>query len=151
GDGRPVHQPADRTYVRPGQRGVVEDRRVLLAPGVQLVEQLVAGDAESFGRGVEIQAVPGFVLHLGQQDRLAPQAGRPADPVAFRLHADDLGVRVLGDLADQRATIRLGHVVARLDSAVGVDDRVERRFLLVAAVHGARLCGACDTCPAYVP
>ena len=51
--------------------------------------------------------------------------GRTGDPVALRLHADDLGVRVLGDLPDQRLAVRLGHPVARLDLLVGRDDRVE--------------------------
>ena len=98
-----VDQPADRADVGPGQRRVVEDRGVLLPAGVQLVEQVGAVDAERLGGGVQVEAVAGLVLHLGHQDRLAAQARRPADPVALGLHADDLGVRVLGDLADQGA------------------------------------------------
>jgi hypothetical protein len=73
---------------------------------------------EGLGRRVQVQPVPGLVLHLGHQDRLAPQARRPGDPAAFGLHADDLGVGVLGDLAHQRSTVGLRHDVARLDPLV---------------------------------
>ena len=111
-----VDQPADRADVGPGQRGVVEDRGVLLPARVQRVEQLVAGDPERLGGGVEVEPVAGLVLHLGQQDRLAPQARRPGEPVALGLHPDDLAVRVLGDLPDQRRAVGVGHVVARLDA-----------------------------------
>ena len=72
--------------------------------------------------------MPGLVLHLGQQDRLAAQAGRGEQPVALGLHADDLRVRVLGDLADQRLPVALGHPVARLDPVVGGDRGVEVRL-----------------------
>ena len=113
-----VDQPADRADVGPGQRRVVEDRGVLLPAGVQLVEQVVAVDAERLGGGVEVEAVAGLVLHLGHQDGLAAQTGRAGDPVALGLHADDLGVRVLGDLADQRPPVGLGHLVARLDASL---------------------------------
>jgi hypothetical protein len=68
-----------------------------------------------------------FVLHLGHQDRLALERRRTRDPVAFRQHADDLGVRVLRDLADQRFPIRIGHRVLRLDLDVGVDPRWNAR------------------------
>ena len=81
--------------------------------------------AEGLRGGVEVEPVAGLVLHLRQQDGLAPQAGRTGDPVALRLHPDDLGVRVLGDLADQRPAVPLGHPVARLDPGVGRDQRVE--------------------------
>ena len=37
------------------------------------VEQLCAVDAQSLGGGVEVEAVARFVLHLGDEDRLAPQ------------------------------------------------------------------------------
>jgi hypothetical protein len=68
---------------------------------VQLVEQVVPGYSERLGRRVQVEPVPGLVLHLGHQDRLAAQARRTGDPVALRLHADDLGMGVLRDLADQ--------------------------------------------------
>ena len=57
------------------------------------------------GRG---RPVAGLVLHLGDEDRLAPQRRRPRDPVALRLHPDDLRVRVLGDLPDQRLAVASG-------------------------------------------
>jgi hypothetical protein len=71
--------------------------------------------------------VAGLVLDLGDEDRLAPQRGCPGDPVALRLHPDDLGVRVLGDLADEGLAVFLGHRVARLDPLIGGDDRIEAR------------------------
>jgi hypothetical protein len=69
--------------------------------------------------------VAGLVLHLGQQDRLAPKRRRARDPVAFRLHPDDLGVGVLGDLADQRPPVAVRHPVTWLDALLGRDDTVE--------------------------
>ena len=73
--------------------------------------------------------MPGLVLHLGHQDRLAAQAGRAGDPVALGLHADDLRVPVLGDLPDQGLAIALGHPVPRLDPLFVCDQGVEL-FLL---------------------
>jgi len=65
--------------------------------------------------------VPRLVLHLREQDRLAAQGRRAADPVPLRLHADDLGVRVLRDLAHKRAPVGLGHPVVGLDLVFRVD------------------------------
>ena len=115
GDGGTVDQPADGAHVGPGERRVVEDRGVLLPAAVELVDQVRAVDAQGLGRGVEVEPVPRLVLDLRHQDRLALEARCAADPVALRLHPDDLGVRVLGDLADQGPAIALGHLVARLD------------------------------------
>ncbi len=70
-----------------------------------------------------------LILHLGEQDGLALKARRPADPVALGLHADDFGMRVLRDLADQGLAVRIGHPVLRLDLAVSVHHRVEMRLL----------------------
>jgi hypothetical protein len=83
-----------------------------------------------------------LVLHLGQQDRLALEGGRAADPVALRLHPDDLGVRVLGDLADQRLAVAVGHPVARLDLLLGGDDGVEIGRE-VAVAGGSPRVGSC--------
>ena len=133
GDRGAVHQPADGADVGPGQRGVVEDRRVLLAAGVQLVEQLVAAGAEGLGGAVQIQAVSRLVLDLGHQDRLAAQRGRAGDPVRLGLHADDLGVGVLRHLADQRRAVGVGHPVARLDALVRGHGGVENRLVAVSS------------------
>ena len=89
------------------------------------VEQLLPVDAEGLGGGVEVEPVPGLVLDLGDEDRLAAQRRGAGDPVALGLHADDLGVRVLGDLADQRLAVLVGHRVARFDALVGRDQGVE--------------------------
>ena len=42
---------------------------------MQHVDQFVAADAERLGGGIEVEAVAGLVLHLGEQDRLALQLG----------------------------------------------------------------------------
>ncbi len=85
----------------------------------------------------------GLVLHLGQQDRLALQRRRPRQPVALGLHADDLGVRMLRDLPDQRAPVGLGHPVLGLDLLLGIDtglERVELRGRFLAARAGFACC-----------
>ena len=120
-----VDEPADRAVVGPGQRRVVEDRGVLLLAVVQPVEQLGAVDAEGLRGAVEVEPVAGLVLHLRDEDRLAAQRRRAGDPVALGLHADDLRVGVLRDLADQGLAVLVGHRVARLDALVGRDERVE--------------------------
>ena len=92
----------------------------------------------------------GLVLDLGVEDGLAAQARGPGDPVALGLHADDLGVRVLGDLAHEGLAVGLGHGVAGLDAAVVGDDRVEGapaapasgRRPAVVLVRGAGVRGA---------
>ena len=73
--------------------------------------------------------MPAFVLDLRHQDRFSLQRRRAADPVAFGQHADDLRMRVLLNLADQRAPIGFRHPILRLDFYVGVDARLERRFV----------------------
>jgi hypothetical protein len=69
--------------------------------------------------------VTGLVLHLRQEDRLTAQAGGAGEPVALGLHADDLGVRVLGNLAHERGAVLLRHPVARLDAVVVLDGALE--------------------------
>jgi hypothetical protein len=93
-----------------------------------------------------------LVLHLGEQDGLALQGRGAGDPVALRLHADDLGMGMLGDLADQGLAISLRHPLLRLNLNVGIDAILEgtllRRHLLLGldvldarfhhlCVHGA--------------
>ena len=107
---------------------------------MERVEQLVARGAERLGGGIEVEAVAGLVLHLGEQDRLPLQRRRAADPVALGQHADDLGVRVLADLAHQRLAVVVGHPVLGLDEVAGVDAGVERRLArdLVGRADGLR-------------
>ena len=100
-----VDEPADRAHVGPRRRRVVEDRRVLRPAVDELLGHLVARDAEGLRGGVQVQPVTGLVLHLRHQDRLALEARRARDPVALGLHADDLGVRVLRDLPDERLAV----------------------------------------------
>src|SRR6516164_6550259 len=109
---------------------------------MQQVEEFGAVDAERLGGRVQVQAMARLVLDLGDQDGLAAQAGRPTDPVALGLHADDLGVGVLGDLPDERLAVRVRHPVPGLDALVGRDELVETLLgVLVCsaarAAHGA--------------
>ena len=53
--------------------------------------------------------------------------GARRDPVSLRLHPDDLGMGVLGDLADQGVAVALGHPVRGLDLLLGVDQIVWKR------------------------
>ena len=108
--------------------GVVEDGAVLGLAGVKVVEELVAGGAEGFGGGVEVEAVAGFVLDFGEEDGFALEGGGAGDPVAFREHADDLGVGVLGDLADEGFAVGVGHPVLGLDADFGVYTGLEGSF-----------------------
>jgi hypothetical protein len=103
---------------------------------VQLVQQFLAAGAERFGRAVEVEAVARLVLDLRHEDGLAAQGGRARDPVGFRLHADDLGVGVLRDLADQRRAVGLGHPVAGLDAFVGGHRGVEGALVGVLLAGG---------------
>jgi len=66
-----------------------------------------------------------LVLHLGDEDALAAQGRRPGDPVALRLHADDLGMGVLGNLPHERLAVIGRHPVLRLDLALGRDTGIE--------------------------
>jgi hypothetical protein len=101
---------------------------------VQHLQQVGSVDPQGLGRTVEVEPVAGLVLHLGDQDGLAPQAGGPGDPVALRLHPDDLRVGVLRDLADQRPAVALRHPIARFDALVGRDQPIEL-LLIGGDVH----------------
>ncbi|MEY9108564.1 hypothetical protein ABH999_004760 [Bradyrhizobium yuanmingense] len=68
-----------------------------------------------------------FILHLGEQRGLAAQGRRARDPVAFGQHADDFGMRVLGDLAGERLAIGRRHPIVRLDALLGIDAGLELR------------------------
>ena len=122
-----IDQPADRADVGPGQRRIIEDRGIFRLPRQHQVDQFLARGAERLGGGVEIEPVAAFVLHFGQQCRLAAQRWRTRDPVAFGKHADDFGMRVLGDLPRQRLAVGSRHPVVRLDALVGVDARLKLR------------------------
>ena len=122
-----VDQPADRADVGPGQRRIIEDGAEYLAlPLMQRLDHLLAAGAERLRRAIKVEAVPGLVLHLGEQDRLAPKRRRAADPIAFGKHADDLAMRMLADLPGQRPPIGLGHPILGLDELVRRDPRLER-------------------------
>ena len=125
-----VHQPADHPDVGPGERRIVEDRAVLGLAREQAFGEFVARHAERFGGGIQVEAVTALVLHLGKQDGLALEARCAGDPVALGQHADDLGVGMLADLADQGLAILLGHPVLGLDEAAGIDPGVELGLVL---------------------
>ncbi len=129
-DRRAVDQPADDADVGPVQRRVVEDRRILGLAGVQCVDQVVARHAERLGRRVQVHAVAALVLHLREQDGLALERRRARDPVALGQHADDLAVRVLADLTDQRLAVALRHPVLRFDEFAARDLGVELGLVL---------------------
>ena len=57
----------------------------------------------------------GFILYFRQQNRFSAQRGCAGDPVTFRQHADDFGMRMLTNLADQRFTVGVRHPVLRLN------------------------------------
>ena len=97
-DGGAIDQPANGPHIGPSERRIVEDGGILGLAGVQGGDHPVTTGAQGFRRTVKVQAVATLVLHLGQQDDLALQRRRPADPAALRLHADHFGVGVLGNL-----------------------------------------------------
>ena len=125
GDSRAIDQPADGADVGPAQCGVVEDRRVLVLPLVEQGLQLVAINAQRLGGRVQIEAVARLVLDLAPSGSPCDE-GRGDDPIPLRLHADDLGVGVLGDLADQGLPVVLRHPVGGFDLVLGgADDFLE--------------------------
>ncbi|MCY1175843.1 hypothetical protein D9M73_160980 [compost metagenome] len=127
-DRRAIHQPAHRAHVGPVQRRVIEDARVLGLAAVQLGDFFIAVGAQGFHGAVQVQTVTGFVLDLGHQLQFAFEAWRAGDPVAFGQHADDFGVGVLGDLADQGLPVGFRHPVLRLDLDFRVDLFLEGAF-----------------------
>ena len=70
-DGSAIDQPSNHAHIGPGQSGVVEDRAVLGATGVQRIEHLVTAGAQSFCCAVEVETMARFVLHLGHQNCFA--------------------------------------------------------------------------------
>ena len=134
-DSGSVDQPADHTHVGVCQRRIVEDRGVLLLSLDQFGGQIATIGTERLGRGVEIQTVPGFVLDLRHQDRLASQRRRTGEPVSLGLHSDDFGMRMLGDLADQSLAVAVRHPVARLDALVCRDRLVEQVLQVLWSFH----------------
>ena len=99
----------------------------LAAPDEQLRDQRLARHPEGLGGAVEVHAVAALVLHLGDEHGLAAQRRRARDPVALGQHADDLRMRVLGDLPDQGLPVGLRHPVLRLDLLLRIDARLEAR------------------------
>ena len=124
-DRRTVDEPSDAADVGPRQRRIVEDARVLRRTVEQLLDELLPIDAERLGAAVDVEAVARFVLHLGEQRHLAPKIWRARDPVAFRQHADDLGVRVLRHHPDQLLAVALRHPVLGLDAFAARNARFE--------------------------
>ena len=74
------------------------------------------------------KVLPGFILHFRQQNRFAPKGRRASDPVAFRQHADDFGVRVLANLTDQRLAVGIRHPVLRFDGRILRDPLLKALF-----------------------
>ena len=114
-DSGTVHQPADYADIGPTQRRIVKDGGVFHLAVEHLLIDVLPGAAQRFRRAVEVEPVPGFVLHFRQQDRFSAQRRRAGDPVPFRQHADNFGVRMLTNLTDQRLTVGVRHPVLRLN------------------------------------
>src|ERR1039458_6875599 len=124
-DRRAVDQPADGADIGPGRRRIVEYAGILGLARQQLVDQLIAADAESLGGAVQISAVAALVLYFGDQNGFAQQGGRARDPIPLRQHADNLGMGVLRDLADQGGAVSRRHPVLRLDLFFPLDACLE--------------------------
>src|SRR5580698_7427349 len=84
-----------------------------------------------------------FVLHFGDQNRLALQGWGASDPIALGQHADDFRMRVLGNLTNQGIAIARRHPVLGLDLLLGVDSRekalFERSFVQRDRVRALRI------------
>src|SRR6202034_3634664 len=137
-----VDQPADHADIGVGQGRVVEDRGVLLAALDELPSQVGPVGAERLGRAVQVHAVAGLVLDLGEEDRLAAERRGAGDPVALGLHADDLRVRVLRDLPDHVGPVLGRHPVARLDPSVAGDGVLKVCLEVLLGGHWLRPSGA---------
>ena len=74
-----------------------------------------------------------LVLHLGGEGELAPQGRRTEQPFALRQDAHQLAVGVHLHEAEDALAILVGHPVAGLDLAAGLDVRFERPEPLVVA------------------
>src|SRR6478735_5280319 len=140
GDRGAVDHPSDGTHVGPGAGGVVEDGGVLGLAVHQVLHHLIARLAEGFSSGIQIETVAGLVLDLGHEDGLTLQARGAGDPVGLGLHANDLRVRVLRDLAQERFAVGRRHPVTRLDPGIFRHDLVE--VCLALGVAPGRVLGA---------
>jgi hypothetical protein len=110
----------------------VEDVVELRLAGDEIVETGVAGLPQVRDHAVDELSVPDLVLDLRGERELALQRRRAQDPVALGQHAHELRVAVhLDELHEPRAVL-VGHPVARLDLAAGLDVLEE---LLRARVH----------------
>jgi len=111
----------------------------MTAVSAQVVDHRLARLAESLRGAVQKLAVADLVLHLGHERHLAAEAGSARDPRAFGERADDLGVRVLLDHADELAAVLGRHPIVRLDLLAAVDTRLEHRELLRVVGDGVGL------------
>ncbi|MNS94397.1 hypothetical protein D3C72_1286130 [compost metagenome] len=127
-DGRAIDQPANHADVGPAQGWVVEDRGVFHLAVEHLLVDIFPRAAQGFRRAVEIEPVPCFVLHLRQQNRFATQRRGAGDPVTFRQHADNFGVRMLTNLADQGFAVGVRHPVLWLDGCLLCDALLKALF-----------------------
>ena len=124
-DCRAVDQPADGADVGPGECRIIEDAGVLRLARQQLIDHFIAVDPERLGGAVQVCAMTALVLHLGDQNGLAQQLGARVIQFPSGQHADDLGMGMLGDLADQGRAIARGHPILRLDLLLPIDARLE--------------------------
>jgi ABC-type uncharacterized transport system YnjBCD ATPase subunit len=124
----------------------VEDVVELALAGGQVGEALLARLAEILDDAVDQLRVADLVLHLRRQRELPLQRRRAEDPLALGQDAHQLRVAVHLDELDQPRAVLVGHPVARLDLAAGLNVLQE----LVFATHDAppeRSLGFIQACP----
>ena len=95
---------------------------------MQQLKQFVAADTKRLHGRIEIKAVAGFVLHLGQENGLALQRRRARDPVAFRQLTDNFRMGMLTDLTDQGLAIAFRHPFLRFDLLAAINALLKCAF-----------------------
>ena len=131
-----VNQPTHSAHVGPSEGRVVENAGILCLAGVQIVDHLVARRSEGLRRRVEVEAVAGFILNLGQQNELGAKRGSTRDPVRLRKHPNNLRVSMLANLTHERLAVGVGHPMFGLHLIFGRNVVEEAGFHVNFGGHG---------------
>src|SRR5699024_12721042 len=83
--------------------------------------------------------------NITHQKGLEPGRGLAGNPVRLRLHNDDFGVSVLGNLTHQGLSVGRWHPVGGFDAGVGGDEFIEK-LLSGGVVFANRAKGASSGC-----